>query len=139
MTDITALRPSAVPVPTVESFAGARQGRTVPKRASSARRRHAARDSKIAATGLGFAAMLGMVAAMARTGTAEAPPPPATPPDAPAEVLVVFHRSPAIAPSVVGDGGAVPASGEPIVLTAQPTVRPAPASSAPRGRTNGSR
>jgi hypothetical protein len=102
-----------------------------------------ASGSKVAAAGLGFATMLGLVAAMGVAGrsSAAAPPPAAPLPAAPDHVVVVIHPADATA----GQGGAptaagsAPASSQPIVLSPQPTVRQAPASPAPTARTNGSR
>jgi hypothetical protein len=116
--------------------------------------------SKVAAVGAGVATMLGLVAAMGwadrpstdltstdltstgLTATVAAPTP------APAQVVVVIHPAggspaPAIdtsgAPTAPTAPGSVVVPSAPIVLTAQPTVRQAPVSTAPTGQTNGSR
>lgn len=93
--------------------------------------------SKIAATGIGFTAMLGLVAAMGyagRTSASESTPEPTVP----TQVVVVLHPAEGGGSTSAADGAA-PATNEPIALTAQPVVRQAPASDAPTGRTNGSR
>jgi hypothetical protein len=103
----------------------------------------AARGSKIAAAGLGVTAMLGLVAAMGFVSTTSASTPPApveTVP--PVQVVVVVHPADGTADSTAvadlpGVVAATPAP--PIVLSAQPTVRQAPASQAPAAKTNGSR
>lgn len=128
-------------------------------------RRGAAGGSKVAAAGLGFAGMLGLVAAMGYAGRSSASEPqPGLPvADPPASVVVVIHpaadapgadapatgvagQTPDASPTPqagapVVTGQANPPVGQPIVLSAQPTVRPAPApvAAAPAGRTNGSR
>lgn len=98
----------------------------------------AARGSKIAAAASGFAAMLGLVAAMGYAGRSSATPPQPAP--APAQVVVVVHPAGGTAtPGAAATPGTVAASGQPIVLTAQPTVRQASASQTATGQTNGSR
>ncbi len=103
-------------------------------------RRSAAQGSKIAATGLGLATMFGLVAAMGYASAASASTPPA--PAQPAQVTVVIHPANGTAPpaAVSGTPGVVAANpSRPIVLTAQPIVRQAPASPAPAAKTNGSK
>jgi len=114
-----------------------------PTRGVSARR-SAAQGSKIAAAGFGLATMFGLVAAMgyASAASASVPPPSSV---APAQVVVVIHPADGTAATgatavVPGTSGAVAATpSQPIALTAQPTVRQAPASPAPVAKTNGSR
>ena len=103
----------------------------------------AAQGSKIAAAGFGVTAMLGLVAAMgfASTTSASTPPAPMETVSA-AQVVVVVHPADGTAGSttVAGSPNVVAASpSRPIVLSAQPTVRQAPASHAPTAKTNGSR
>jgi hypothetical protein len=103
----------------------------------------AARGSKIAAAGLGVTAMLGLVAAMGFANSTSASTPPApveTVP--PAQIVVVIHPADGTAGSnaVAGSPGVLATTPtQPIVLSAQPTVRQAPASQAPAAQTNGSR
>jgi hypothetical protein len=102
----------------------------------------AASGSKVAAAGFGFAAMLGVIAAMGYAGRSSATTPqPAPAPAAPAQVLVVIHPADGSATPVAAaaPGGVASSSSQPIVLSAQPTVSQAPASQAPTGQTNGSR
>ena len=101
----------------------------------------AASGSKVAAAGFGFAAMLGLVAAMGYAGRSSATAPqPAPAPAGPAQVVVVIHPADGSAPvAAAAPGGVASSSSQPIVLSAQPTVRQAPASQAPTGQTNGSR
>jgi hypothetical protein len=107
------------------------------------RRAGAAAGSKIAAAGFGFAAMLGLVAAMGYASrSSAAAPQPAPTPAVPTQVVVVIHPAAGSAASVTAPaspGARTASSSEPIVLSAQPTVRQAPASQAPAGQTNGSR
>lgn len=108
------------------------------------RRSGSGAGSKVVAAGIGFAGMLGLVAAMGAAGrsagvTAALPDGPST---APAEVLVVVHPPDAVSgdsDGSPGDGWRVAASSRPIALNAQPVIRQAPPSESPRGRTNGSR
>lgn len=125
--------------------------------------------SKVAAAGVGMATMFGLVAAMGYVGRASADPQPTPPaPAAPAQVVVVLHQpdatgttlatgvpatlapaaavpaapvaaAPAAPPAVTPAVVPVPASPQPIVLTAQPQVVQAPAAQAPAAQTNGSR
>ena len=102
-------------------------------------RQGVATGSKIAAAGFGMATMLGLVGVMGLAqgnsgsyDTLQAAPP--------AQVVVVIH--PATTPGATP--GATPAvvaatPNQPIVLTAQPTVRQAPASQALAAKTSGSR
>ena len=116
--------------------------------ATTAPRVPVATGSKIAAAGFGMTMTLGLVAAMGIAGRASAsdtqPPAPAALP----QVVVVIHpadspAAPAAPGAVATVGAAAPpataAPAPPVVLSAQPTVRPAPASAAPSGRTHGSR
>ncbi|HEY3485864.1 MAG TPA: hypothetical protein VGK49_10795 [Ilumatobacteraceae bacterium] len=104
----------------------------------------AAAGSKVAAAGIGFAAMLGLVGVMGVTGRSSAakPQPAAQLPASPAQVIVVIHPADGTATQTTASataGSIAAASSQPIVLSAQPTVRQAPASPAPTGQTNGSR
>jgi len=91
--------------------------------------------SKVAAAGLGFASMLGLVASMAVAArpTAPASPGAAQLLGAPQQVVVLLHRPDGTTTSDTGS------SHPPIALRAQPTVRPAARTQVPSGRTNGSR
>ena len=113
------------------------------KARSRSSRRDVASGSKVAAAGVGFAAMLGLVAAMgAAARSAPTTDPPATPSAARSEVVV---RIPTAAPPATDPPGMAPAvetpapSSLPIPLQARPTVRQAPQSPAPSARTHGSR
>lgn len=99
-----------------------------------------ASGSKIAATGVGFTAMLGLVAAMGFAGRSSEPENfPVVSPTAPTQIVVVVHPAGGSA-TEAGSSGAVGAAADgPVPLTAQPTVRQAPPSQSPSGRTNGSR
>ncbi|NLA34677.1 MAG: hypothetical protein GX868_03195 [Actinobacteria bacterium] len=115
---------------------------SAPRASARSPRAGAATGSKIAAAGMGFAAMLSLVAAMGYAGRSAASAPPASAPSAPAPVMVVIHPADgtaAPAKTAVTPGAASAALRQPISLSAQPTVRQAPASPAPTGRTNGSR
>ncbi|HEX4981180.1 MAG TPA: hypothetical protein VFV63_05755 [Ilumatobacteraceae bacterium] len=124
---------------------------------STARRRsrpHPAIGARVGAAGLGLVTMFGLVAGMgfAQSSTASGAPAPVV--AAPAEVIVVIHRTPAstisptdattstaAASSAPLSTAAAPTAAAPIALTARPVVRAAPAQSnaAPAARTNGSR
>jgi hypothetical protein len=128
-----------------------RRAQTAPPAASKVagnrpRRKSVAQGSKIAATAIGMTTMFGLVAAMgaaannANTTAAVAAPAPV----APAQVVVMIHPAGSASPvaaNVVGAQAATaqPASATPIVLSAQPIVRQAPASPAPAAKTNGSK
>lgn len=111
----------------------------------------AAQSTKIAAAGLGFATMFGLVAAITVAGSTSAVTPAAPAQTAPpAQVVVVIHRADGTTDTAVPAGStsvssaAVPtvvaaSPAQPIVLTAQPTVVQAPASQAPAAQTHGSR
>jgi len=124
----------------------------------TARDRRPAGGAKIAAAGIGFTAMLGLVAAMGYADHSSDPEPPPMPaptaPAAPPNIVVVIHPSAeptASAVTVVANPAG--SSNQPTVLTAQPKVistqprvsaaqpkvRPAPSAPAPRVRTSGSR
>lgn len=105
-------------------------GRSAPARA---RKRHPALGSRIAVTGLGATAMLGLVTTMGLTSQA-----PAAASNAPVSpsVRVVVERTPANQPTGPGNVGS--AAG-PIVLNANPVVRTVQAAPNLRARTNGSR
>ncbi len=112
--------------------------------ATRGRRSGAASGSKVAAAGFGFAAMLSLVAVMGVAGrpSVAAPQPAAQLPAAPAQIVVVVHPADGTTAQVGTPATASPvpvSSSQPIVLSAQPTVRQAPASQAPTGQTNGSR
>lgn len=106
-------------------------------------RARVAQGSKVAAAGFGLSAMLGLVAAMGYASTSSTPAPrPEPTAAAPAQIVVVLHpanesAAPPTAPSTAPTVTTSPS--QPIVLSAQPTVRQAPASQAPTGQTNGSR
>lgn len=124
------------PPTAVESASPATRAAARPPRAG------VANGSKVAAAGFGFAAMLGLVAGMGYAGRSSAAPQPAPAPAAPAQVVVVIHPADGSAaqvgtPTVLG--AVTASSSQPIVLSAQPTVRQAPVSQAPTGQTNGSR
>jgi hypothetical protein len=112
------------------------------------RRKSVAQGSKIAATALGVTAMLGMVYAMgaaANNATAAAATAPAAA-AAPAQVVVVIHpaagtgvAAAATATANANAGAVQAASTQPIALSAQPTVRQAPASQAPAATSRGSK
>lgn len=112
--------------------------------AARAPRAGTATGSKVAAAGIGFAAMLGLVAVMGFAGRSSATKPQlagqlAAPP---AQIVVVVHPADGAATQATASATAGPivaASSQPIVLSAQPTVRQAPPSPAPAGQTNGSR
>jgi hypothetical protein len=117
---------------------------TVPADSRGSARKGVGQGSKIAATAFGMTAMLGLVGAMgaaAQKGSNTTVPVPA----APAQVVVVLHPAatdPAAATgaATAGAPSVVPATaGQPIVLSAQPVVRQAPAAAAPAGKTSGSR
>jgi hypothetical protein len=103
-----------------------------------------AHASRVAATGVGLAAMFGFVGVMTAAGGAVSSPEPATAQTVP--IIVRIHPAPGVtAPgpavsSVVGPAPA-PSTSAPrrVVLNAQPTVRRVPVTAAPAGRTNGSR
>ncbi len=115
-----------------------------------------ANGSKVAAAGVGFAAMLGLVGAMGYAGRSSAAsvPPELTPAASP-QIVVVIHpaegsTTPAAASATAAPDTTTASSSQPIVLSAQqtftqapaaqPTVRQAPAASpAPTAQTNGSR
>lgn len=103
----------------------------------------AAQGSKIAAAGLGLAGMFGLVAVMgfsSRTSASTPPEPVGSVPQA--RVVVVLHPAAGAVGSSTSPGDpavVAPTPGQPVVLTAQPTVRQAPAAAAPAGKTNGSR
>jgi len=119
-----------------------------PVRSAPRLRGGAAQGSKIAVAGFGLATMLGLVAAMGFAGksSASAPAEPVAT-IAPAQVVVMVHPADGSAataavpgaPVVSGAGVVVVTPSQPIVLSAQPAVRQAPASQAPAGQTNGSR
>lgn len=115
------------------------------------KRPHPAHGSRIAAAGVGFASMFGIVAGLGwanRPETADAAP-VAAPVAAPQVVIVVHHSNGATTVSPAGTpetaGAAVPvaapaaAGGVPIPLVAQPTVRVAPAAQPANASTHGSR
>lgn len=111
-------------------------------------RREVAVGSKVVATGAGFTAMLGLVAAMGfanRSSSAEVPPIPVMPATDPVQVVVMLHSADgSVRPlGTSAEAGATSnVAADPVVLTAQPVVRPAPVSAVsptPSGRTSGSR
>ncbi|MGA0878573.1 MAG: hypothetical protein ACO3SP_05585 [Ilumatobacteraceae bacterium] len=112
-------------------------------RGNRSNRSGVASGSKIAATGIGFTAMLGLVAAMGLAERSSQPEPQSQPvATVPTQVVIVVHEAGAAgvsagSPAVVGNSTV--SNDQPVVLTAQPVVRQAPASQAPAGRTNGSR
>lgn len=113
-----------------------RAGNLAAARATKRPRRHPARGSRIAATGLGLTTMLGIVGAM---GYAHGASTPAAAPTsvAPPQVVVVVHRSGTAAGTETTSPteGVRPAQ----ALTARPTVRPAaPAAQTPAASTRGS-
>lgn len=129
------------------------QGRTsVPEQGAPAGRgsgrKGVATGSKIAAAGFGMATMLGLVGAMgfAQKNSDSTVTPPVIPP---AQVVVVIHPATGTTTgATTGAPGATAAStpavvaaapNQPIVLSAQPVVRQAPASQAPAAKTSGSK
>jgi hypothetical protein len=116
---------------------------TAPADNRGSARKGVGQGSKIAATAFGMTAMLGIVGAMgaaAQKASNTTVPVPA----APAQVVVVLHPAAtdaaATGAATASTPNVVPAnSSQPIVLSAQPVVRQAPAASAPAGKTNGSR
>jgi hypothetical protein len=119
-----------------------------PRRTPSAPRSNragAAQGSKIAVAGFGLATMFGLVGLMGYANkTTVVTPAPAPAAAVPPQVVVVIHaadgQAAAAAPSAATTGSVPTASpSQPVVLTAQPIVRQAPASPAPAAQTNGSR
>ena len=95
-----------------------------------------AQGSKIAATAIGMTAMFGIVAGMTIAAQRKTNSAPAVTP-APAQVVVVIHPAASSAAAVAPAAGPTTA-GQPIVLSAQPTVRQAASAGAPVAKTNGS-
>jgi hypothetical protein len=116
------------------------------------KRPHPAHGSRIAAAGVGFASMFGIVAGLGWANRPETAgpalvPAPAT---APQVVIVVHHSNGATTVSATGTAGAeapagtpaaapAAAGGVPIPLVAQPTVQVAPAAQPANASTHGSR
>jgi hypothetical protein len=113
-----------------------------PRSRSGRSRPHPAIGARIGAAGFGLVTMFGLVATMglARPSAATSAPEPAV--AAPAEVVVVIHRTGTASPTdaTTSVATANPTSA-PITLTARPTVKPAAAQAqaAPAARTNGSK
>lgn len=134
-------RPDATAVATVDPVAPVESVASVTRRIEGSSKSGIAGGSKIAATGLGFTTMLGLVAGMGlanRSSDAESELVPLS--TTPTRIVVVVH--PAGGSSVDSSASSnvnTVTSNEPVALTAQPVVQQAPVSPAPSGRTNGSR
>ncbi|MFN8023388.1 MAG: hypothetical protein U0Q03_17810 [Acidimicrobiales bacterium] len=108
-------------------------------RPASSAREGVASGSKVAAAATGVAVMLGLVGLMGYANRAAASSPAPTPvePAAPSQVVVVVRTADQGTSAPTGAVAAQP--GAPIVLTAQPSARPAPAGATPVAQTHGSR
>lgn len=108
-------------------------------------RKGVAQGSKIAITALSMSAMFAIVGVMGAAAQQNDSTPAPTPTAAP-QIVVVIHQAgdtgtangTAAANGTVAANGTATAS-QPVVLTAQPVVRQAPASQAPAAKSNGSR
>ena len=114
-----------------------------PRTTSRRSRRHPAIGARIGAAGLGLVTMFGLVATMGLAQPSAATSAPELAVAAPAEVVVVIHRTGTASPTdaTTSVATANPTSA-PITLTARPTVKaaaPAQAQAAPAARTNGSK